>query len=149
MRRLRAEMHRRMLGNGYCARPVEMNCHFGSICESCTFFVTTIVMLSWCGSIPPIDDVIMVISCWLLALPVGPGTAGALRQIRVELEQAPFETGALLPIPRPSRQVRQQARSQERRESTTSAGPDRNPHHEGPGQLTMTLGERRLRPMMT
>ncbi len=42
MRKLRSEMHRRMLGNGYCARPVEMDCHFESICESCTFFVTTI-----------------------------------------------------------------------------------------------------------
>jgi hypothetical protein len=42
MRRLRAEMHRHMLGNGYCARPVEMDCHFESICESCAFFVTTI-----------------------------------------------------------------------------------------------------------
>jgi integrase/recombinase XerD len=42
MRRLRGEMHRRMLGNGYCARPVEMDCHFESICESCTFFVTII-----------------------------------------------------------------------------------------------------------
>ncbi len=42
MRKLRAEVHRRMLGNGYCARPVEMDCHFESICESCTFFVTTI-----------------------------------------------------------------------------------------------------------
>ena len=31
-----------MLGNGYCARPVEMDCHVESICESCTFFVTTI-----------------------------------------------------------------------------------------------------------
>ena len=41
MRKLRTEMHRRMLGNGYCARPVEMDCHFESICESCTFFVTT------------------------------------------------------------------------------------------------------------
>jgi len=29
-------------GNGYCARPVELDCHFESICESCTFFVTTI-----------------------------------------------------------------------------------------------------------
>lgn len=38
MRKLRAEMHRRMLGNGYCARPVGMDCHFESICESCTFF---------------------------------------------------------------------------------------------------------------
>ena len=36
------EMHRRMLGNGYCARPVELDCHFESICESCTFFETTI-----------------------------------------------------------------------------------------------------------
>jgi hypothetical protein len=35
-------MHRRMLGNGYCARPVEMDCQFESICESCTFFVTTL-----------------------------------------------------------------------------------------------------------
>lgn len=42
MRKLRAEMHRRMLGNGYCARPVELDCHFESICESCTFFVTTL-----------------------------------------------------------------------------------------------------------
>ena len=42
MRKLRSEMHRRMLGNGYCARPVEMDCQFESICESCTFFVTTI-----------------------------------------------------------------------------------------------------------
>jgi len=42
MRRLRVEMHRRMLGNGYCARPVDLDCHFESICESCSFFVTTI-----------------------------------------------------------------------------------------------------------
>jgi integrase len=42
MAKLRAEMHQRMLGNGYCARPVEMDCHFESICESCSFFVTTI-----------------------------------------------------------------------------------------------------------
>jgi integrase len=42
MRKLRAEMHRRMLGNGYCARPVGLDCHFESICESCTFFQTTV-----------------------------------------------------------------------------------------------------------
>jgi hypothetical protein len=39
-----------------------------------------------------------------------------------------------------------------RRESTTSAGPDRNPHHEGPGPPTMTLEYRRrpaLRTMLT
>jgi len=41
MLKLRREMHSRMLGNGHCARPVEMDCHFESICESCTFFVTT------------------------------------------------------------------------------------------------------------
>ena len=42
MRKLRSEMHRRMLGNGLCARPVELDCHFETICESCTYFVTTI-----------------------------------------------------------------------------------------------------------
>jgi hypothetical protein len=42
MQKLRREMDRRMLGNGYCARPVEMDCHFESICESCSFFVTTV-----------------------------------------------------------------------------------------------------------
>ena len=26
----------------YCARPVGLDCHFESICESCTFFQTTI-----------------------------------------------------------------------------------------------------------
>jgi site-specific recombinase XerD len=41
MRKLRAEMHRRMLGNGYCARPIGLDCHFESICESCTYFQTT------------------------------------------------------------------------------------------------------------
>ncbi|MBA3292349.1 MAG: tyrosine-type recombinase/integrase, partial [Geodermatophilaceae bacterium] len=30
MRKLRAEMHRRMLGNGHCARPVDTDCHFES-----------------------------------------------------------------------------------------------------------------------
>jgi site-specific recombinase XerD len=41
MRKLRSEMHRRMLGNGYCARPIGLDCHFESICESCTYFQTT------------------------------------------------------------------------------------------------------------
>jgi hypothetical protein len=45
MLKLRREMHRRMLGNGYCARPVGLDCHFESICESCTFFQTTIEFL--------------------------------------------------------------------------------------------------------
>ena len=42
MRRLRAEHQSRMLGNGYCSRPVDLDCHYETICESCTFFVTTI-----------------------------------------------------------------------------------------------------------
>jgi integrase len=42
MGKLRREMNRRMLGNGYCARPLELDCHFETICESCTFFVTTL-----------------------------------------------------------------------------------------------------------
>jgi Phage integrase family len=42
MRKLRREMHERLLGNGYCTRPAELDCRFESICESCTFFATTI-----------------------------------------------------------------------------------------------------------
>lgn len=42
MAKLRREMNRRMLGNGYCIRPPELDCQFESICESCTFFATTI-----------------------------------------------------------------------------------------------------------
>ncbi len=42
MAKLRREAQRRMLGNGYCARPAELDCHFESVCEACTFFVTTI-----------------------------------------------------------------------------------------------------------
>jgi hypothetical protein len=42
MRHLRAETNRRMLGNGYCTRPAELDCRFETVCESCTFFATTI-----------------------------------------------------------------------------------------------------------
>jgi len=42
MKQLRRQLHERMLGNGYCARPAELDCRFESICESCTFFRTTI-----------------------------------------------------------------------------------------------------------
>ncbi len=42
MRRLRKEVHERLLGTGYCTRPAELDCRFESICESCTFFATTI-----------------------------------------------------------------------------------------------------------
>jgi site-specific recombinase XerD len=41
MARLRREHHRH-LGNGYCTRPPELDCAFESVCETCTFFQTTI-----------------------------------------------------------------------------------------------------------
>ena len=41
MARLRRE-HHRLLGNGYCTRPAELDCTFESICENCTFFQTSI-----------------------------------------------------------------------------------------------------------
>ena len=31
-----------LLGNGYCARPIELDCRYETICESCTMFFTTI-----------------------------------------------------------------------------------------------------------
>ena len=40
MRRLRAEVHHRLLGNGWCQRPAVLDCHFESICEGCTHFAT-------------------------------------------------------------------------------------------------------------
>ena len=41
MRRLRRE-HSRLLGNGWCTRPKEMDCSFESLCEGCGFFATTV-----------------------------------------------------------------------------------------------------------
>jgi hypothetical protein len=41
MARLRRE-HFRMLGNGYCTRPTELDCAFEAVCENCTFFQTSI-----------------------------------------------------------------------------------------------------------
>jgi len=41
MARLRRE-HHRLLGNGYCTRPPELDCAFEAICETCTFFATGI-----------------------------------------------------------------------------------------------------------
>jgi integrase len=40
MRRLRAEVHHRLLGNGWCQRPAELDCSFESICETCAHFAT-------------------------------------------------------------------------------------------------------------
>ena len=41
MARLRRE-HHRLLGNGWCTRPEDLDCAFESICETCTFFQTGI-----------------------------------------------------------------------------------------------------------
>jgi site-specific recombinase XerD len=40
MRRLRLEMQRRLLGNGYCTRPAELDCAFETVCETCVHFAT-------------------------------------------------------------------------------------------------------------
>jgi integrase len=40
MTRLRREAHARMLGNGMCARPVELDCRMESACETCSYFQT-------------------------------------------------------------------------------------------------------------
>jgi hypothetical protein len=39
MRRMR-EQHRRMLGNGWCDRPADMDCNYETICETCTYYTT-------------------------------------------------------------------------------------------------------------
>ena len=41
MARLRRERHR-LLGNGYCTRPPQLDCAFESICETCSYFQTSI-----------------------------------------------------------------------------------------------------------
>jgi site-specific recombinase XerD len=40
MTRLRQETHARMLGNGMCTRPVELDCRMETICETCAYFKT-------------------------------------------------------------------------------------------------------------
>jgi site-specific recombinase XerD len=40
MARLRQESHARMLGNGLCTRPVELDCRMETICETCAYFDT-------------------------------------------------------------------------------------------------------------
>lgn len=40
MAQLAAEYDQRMLGNGYCNRPVQLDCQFESICESCAYYST-------------------------------------------------------------------------------------------------------------
>jgi site-specific recombinase XerD len=40
MTRLRREAHARMLGNGLCTRPVELECRMETACETCAYFQT-------------------------------------------------------------------------------------------------------------
>jgi len=40
MTRLGQESHARMLGNGMCTRPVELDCRMETICETCAYFDT-------------------------------------------------------------------------------------------------------------
>jgi site-specific recombinase XerD len=42
MAKLRREAHARMLGNGLCTRPVELDCRMESACETCSYFQTSI-----------------------------------------------------------------------------------------------------------
>jgi site-specific recombinase XerD len=41
MARLRREAHARMLGNGLCTRPPELDCRLESACETCAYFRTS------------------------------------------------------------------------------------------------------------
>ncbi len=40
MTQLREQSHTRMLGNGMCARPIELDCRMETICETCAYFDT-------------------------------------------------------------------------------------------------------------
>ncbi len=40
MTQLAVEYERRMLGNGWCNRPTQLDCQFESICESCAYYTT-------------------------------------------------------------------------------------------------------------
>ncbi len=42
MAKLRREAHARMLGNGLCTRPVELDCRMESACETCGYFQTSV-----------------------------------------------------------------------------------------------------------
>ena len=45
MAQLRREAHARMLGNGLCTRPVELDCRMESACETCAYFRTSVEFL--------------------------------------------------------------------------------------------------------
>ncbi len=42
MAKPRREAHARMLGNGLCTRPVELDCRMESACETCSYFQTSV-----------------------------------------------------------------------------------------------------------
>jgi integrase len=42
MQRMRNEVHHRLLSNGWCQRPAQLDCSFESICESCVHFETDV-----------------------------------------------------------------------------------------------------------
>lgn len=42
MKALHNEASKRLLGNGYCSRPIELDCRYETICESCTMFFATL-----------------------------------------------------------------------------------------------------------
>ena len=42
MRALRVEASKRLFGKGYCTRPVEPDCRYVTICESCAMFFNSI-----------------------------------------------------------------------------------------------------------
>jgi site-specific recombinase XerD len=42
MARLRRDAHTRLLGNGICTRPTQLDCRMETVCETCTYFQTSI-----------------------------------------------------------------------------------------------------------
>ncbi|GAH17507.1 unnamed protein product, partial [marine sediment metagenome] len=40
MTSLADQYHQRMLGNGWCNRPPQLDCQFESICETCAYYTT-------------------------------------------------------------------------------------------------------------
>jgi site-specific recombinase XerD len=42
MARLRRDAHARLLGNGLCTRPAQLDCRMETVCETCTYFQTSI-----------------------------------------------------------------------------------------------------------
>lgn len=42
MAKLRRQAHARMLGNGLCTRPIELDCRMETACETCSYFATSV-----------------------------------------------------------------------------------------------------------